>query len=95
MCDKQSLRGWDHIDPQPSSPKNAYELFMEKQKRHPDTTMWFIEQHCPECNAEIYTDGKILWCKDGCHRHGKRQYLAEKNRKESKDYMGFISDLIK
>jgi predicted nucleic acid-binding Zn ribbon protein len=47
-----------------------------------------IIEYCPECGKDIITDGKIEWCGEMCIQNGKRG-------KEEKDYMGFISDLIK
>jgi hypothetical protein len=102
MCDKKSLReckdcliskyedpelmckdGCVKIPP----PKTAYELMMAKKKKL-DVTMWFAEEKCNHCGHDVYTDGKLFWCSKGCIQNGKRG-------KDEKDFMGFISDLIK
>ena len=108
MCDKKSLRdiiwakseckecvikkyedpkifcadGCIKIDP----PKTANELLMLKKKK--DVTMWFTEEKCNMCGKDIYTDGKLYWCSEECYQTGKRG-------KDTTDYMGFISDLVK
>ena len=67
-------------------PKTAYAIMMEKKKR--DVTMWFTEEKYNMCGHDIYTDGKLYWCSEECYQTGKRG-------KDTSDYMGFISDLVK
>jgi len=83
MCGKPICGDMKQIPP----PKTAYELLLEKQSKM-QTTMWFNEEHCPECEAPIYTDGKTEWCKAGCINNGTRSIDRE-------GYMGFISDVIR
>ena len=83
MCDK--LRGGDMQQIPP--PKTAYELLLETQALS-KTEVWFNEDHCQECEAPIYTDGKLEWCKAGCGNNGTRGIDRE-------GYMGFISDVIR
>jgi hypothetical protein len=58
-------------------PKTAYELLMEKQRKHPDITMWFTEDVCPKCGKDIYTDGKTKWCSPDCRTPGTYAGLQE------------------
>ena len=83
MCDKPSCGDMKQISP----PKTAHELLLEKQSKT-QSTMWFNGEHCSECEAPIYTDGKLEWCKAGCGNNGTRGIDRE-------GYMGFISDIIR
>ena len=64
-------------------PKTPYEILMEKRTR--DKTHWFIDEKCEECGKDIYTDGKLFYCKESCIQNGKRG-------KTDPDRMGFITD---
>lgn len=81
MSDKCSFRG----DVRP--PQTAYELLMKK-KRIEGVTMWFTETKCNLCDHDIYTDGKLYWCSRSCRQNGMQT-------PDDKNYMGFISDLIR
>jgi hypothetical protein len=85
MSDKCSFRKSTSFDSISEEPKTAYEILMEKKKLHPDITMWFTEQHCPECECPVFTNGVLLWCKEGCINNGKR-------KPEDKDYMKFVKE---
>lgn len=89
MCDKSSFRpapktevGYDALM------ENGYDALMEKRKENPDITMWFTDQDCDICGSPVFTSGKLYWCKKGCSNDGRISM-------QDKDYMGFISDLIK
>ena len=69
-------------------PKSAYELFMQKRMKEHNMTMWFTDEKCDECGKDIFTDGMIYFCQEGCVQHGKRG-------KNDCEGMGFISDLIR
>ena len=68
-------------------PKTAYELLMEKKKKQ-DITMWFADEKCERCKHDVYTDGKLFWCSEGCWNNGKRG-------KNDREGFGFINDLIR
>ena len=78
MKDCQEFR--DKIIP----PKSAYEILMQKRGE------WFTDGLCTRCKKPIRTDGKSVWCSEGCIWDNKPV-----RRDEDKDYMGFISDLIR
>jgi hypothetical protein len=71
-----------------TKPKSAYELMMEANRRK--QTLMFTDDICPRCQSPIRTDGKTLWCTNGCIHDNKSV-----KPKEDRDYMGFISDLIR
>lgn len=85
---KRQGREMDYLLEDAPKPKTPYELLMAKHRRHPDKTIWFTDLKCPECGKDIFTDGKLEWCKDSCIRDGMRV-------QDDKDYMGFVSDLIR
>jgi hypothetical protein len=70
--------------------KHSFRAVIDKMnKREHDMAMWFTGADCSECKCPIYTSERpILWCKEGCVNNGKR-------KPEDKDYMGFISDLVR
>lgn len=84
MSDKYSYPG--------KPPKSAYEILMEKKKHlsECDETVWFTNDNCEICKRPIFTNGKLSWCGSGCIQNAKSTF-----RKDDKDYMGFISDLIR
>lgn len=94
LIDKMNNREWEmvseHYKAEPPKPKTAYELLMEKQKRlkECDTTMWFTDEKCEECGKDVFTDGRIFYCKEMCINHGKRGAM-------DKEGFGFINDLIR
>ena len=81
---EQKEKGWKHIEISRSvgedpvikidgkiiPPRSAYDLLMEKQRLHPDITIWFTEDVCPACGKDIYTDGKTRWCSPDCRVPG-------------------------
>ena len=105
MCDKSSYRdcaqmivgvcscGEQNRLCEPAPYKTAYELLMEKKrtmekKKNDNVTMWFTETKCNLCDHDIYTDGKLYWCSGSCRQNGMQT-------PDDKNYMGFISDLIR
>lgn len=94
MCDKQAFRDpkdlIDKMNKQEKDmipfPKTAYEILMAKRKR--DKRIWFTDEKCEICGKDLITDGKVFWCSENCSQDGKMG-------KDDKNYMGFISDLIK
>jgi len=58
-------------------PRSAHDLLMEKQRLHPDITIWFTEDVCPVCKKDIYTDGKTRWCSPDCRVPGTYSKLQE------------------
>ena len=67
-------------------PKTAYERILEKRRLNKNVV--FTEEHCQDCEAPIYTDGKLFWCSENCCQNGKR-------REKDPGGFGFISDLIR
>lgn len=74
MSDKCSFRNIGDAKIPP--PKSAHDLLLEQQERlrqkKPDITMYFTGEHCESCEAPIYTDGTVFFCKPLCWNNGKR-----------------------